>query len=55
MHAAVYDAVNAIDATHEPYLVRVEHVSRPRLARSGGLAAAHETLIALYPTFSNDA
>jgi hypothetical protein len=27
MHAAVYDAVNAIDATHEPYLVRLEHVS----------------------------
>src|SRR5690349_9081766 len=27
MHAAIYDAVNAIDASHEPYLVRLEHVS----------------------------
>src|ERR1700761_4554872 len=27
LHAAIYDAVNAIDATHEPYLVHIEHVS----------------------------
>jgi hypothetical protein len=27
MHAAIYDAVNAIDATHKPYLVDVERVS----------------------------
>src|SRR3984893_17217299 len=27
MHAAIYDAVNAIDATHKPYLVGIEHVS----------------------------
>jgi PAP2 superfamily len=51
MHAAVYDAVNAIDATHEPYLVRVEHVSRHASQAAAAVAAAHETLIALYPTF----
>jgi len=51
MHAAVYDAVNAIDATHEPYLVRVEHVSRHASQEAAASAAAHETLIALYPTF----
>jgi len=28
MHAAIYDAVNAIDARHEPYLVHVAHISR---------------------------
>jgi hypothetical protein len=51
MHAAVYDAVNAIDATHDPYLVHVEHVSPHASQAAAAVAAAHETLIALYPTF----
>ena len=51
MHAAVYDAVNAIDATHKPYLVRVEHVSRHASQEAAAAAAAHETLVSLYPTF----
>src|SRR6266403_536208 len=51
MHAAVYDSVNAIDATHEPYLVRVEHVSRHASQAAAAAAAAHETLVTLYPTF----
>jgi hypothetical protein len=51
MHAAVYDAVNAIDATHEPYLVRVEHVSPHASQEAAAVAAAHETLLTLYPTF----
>src|ERR1700730_17972474 len=51
MHAAIYDAVNAIDATHKPYLVRIGHVS-PRASQEAAVAAAaHETLITLYPTF----
>ena len=51
MHAAIYDAVNAIDATHKPYLVRMDHVS-PRASQKAALAAAaHETLITLYPKF----
>src|SRR6202165_5461251 len=51
MHAAVYDAVNAIDATHEPYLVRLEHVSPHASQEAAAAAAAHEALVALYPTF----
>ena len=51
MHAAIYDAVNAIDATHKPYLVRVEHVSPHASQEAAAAAAAHETLIMLYPTF----
>jgi hypothetical protein len=51
MHAAVYDAVNAIDATHKPYLVRVEHVSAHVSQEAAVAAAAHETLITLYPAF----
>src|SRR5260221_5214878 len=49
MHAAIYDAVNAIDATHEPYLVHIQHVS-PRASQEAAVAgAAHEILVALYP------
>src|SRR5947208_11484741 len=51
LHAAVYDAVNAIDATHKPYLVRVEHVSARASQEAAVDAAAHETLITLYPAF----
>ena len=51
MHAAIYDAVNAIDATHKPYLVRVEHVSARASQEAAVDAAAHETLITLYPAF----
>ena len=51
MHAAVYDAVNSIDATHKPYLVHVEHVSPHASQDAAASAAAHEILVALYPTF----
>ena len=51
MHGAIYDAVNAIDATHKPYLVRVEHVSARASQEAAVDAAAHETLITLYPAF----
>jgi len=37
MHAAVYDAVNSIDATHKSYLVRVEHVSPHASLEAAGL------------------
>jgi hypothetical protein len=51
MHAAIYDAVNAIDATHKPYLVRIGHVS-PHASQEAAVAAvAHETLNSLYPAF----
>src|SRR5712671_7777320 len=51
LHAAIYDAVNAIDATHEPYLVRIEHVSPRASQEAAAAAAAHEVLLTLYPTF----
>jgi hypothetical protein len=49
MHAAIYDAVNAIDATHKPYLVHIEHVSSHASQDAAAASAAHDTLIALYP------
>jgi hypothetical protein len=42
MHAAIYDAVNSIDRTHSPYLVRIAHISR---------RASEDVLVALYPAF----
>ncbi len=48
MHAAIYDAVNAIEKTHSDYLI---HVDAPPQASPEAAAAqaAHDTLIALYP------
>jgi PAP2 superfamily protein len=51
LHAAIYDAVNAIDATHEPFLVRIEHVPPHASQQAAAAAAAHDVLLALYPTF----
>jgi PAP2 superfamily len=51
MHATIYDAVNAIDKTHEPYLIRLRSVSRSASQDAAASSAAHEVLVALYPTF----
>jgi hypothetical protein len=51
MHAAIYDAVNAIDRSHKPYLVRLSHISRFASQDAAAASAAHEVLVALYPTF----
>jgi len=50
MHAAIYDAVNAIEGTHQPYLVRLgaSHFASQEAAAA---AAAHEVLVKLYPSF----
>src|SRR6478672_2787618 len=49
LHAAIYDAVNAVDRTHEPYLiaVRAPHNASETAAAD---AAAHTALVALYPS-----
>jgi PAP2 superfamily len=51
MHAAIYDAVNAIDRTHKPYLVRLAGVPKHASQEAAAAAAAHEVLVALYPNF----
>src|SRR5258708_16508598 len=51
MHAAMYDAVNAIDARHKPYLVTVPEVSPNASQQAAAAAAAHEVLVRLYPAF----
>jgi len=51
LHAAVYDAVNAIVKTHSDYLV---HLNAPRHASVSAAAAqaAHDVLVQLYPNES---
>jgi hypothetical protein len=51
MHAAIYDAVNAIDGTHKPYLVRLTDISRFASQDAAAASAAHDVLVALYPKF----
>ena len=46
MHAAIYDAVNAIDGTHKPYLVRLS-ASHFASQEAAAAAAAHEALAKL--------
>jgi PAP2 superfamily len=53
MHAAIYDAVNAIDKTHQPYLVRLSGVPRSASQDAAAAAAAHQVLAALYPAFAS--
>jgi len=49
MHAAIYDAVNSIDGTHAPYLIRLKGVSPAASQDAAASAAAHEVLVVLYP------
>jgi hypothetical protein len=51
MHAAIYDAVNAIDRKHQPYLVALSKVSPNASQEAAAAAAAHQVLAALYPQF----
>jgi hypothetical protein len=51
MHAAIYDAVNAIDRTHRPYLVRLSGAPRSASQEAAAAVAAHQVLVALYPAF----
>jgi hypothetical protein len=53
LHAAIYDAVNAIDQTHQPYAVRFSGVSRQASQPAAADAAAHDVLVALYPRLTS--
>src|SRR5262249_17032291 len=47
-HAAVYDSVNALDRSHEVYLV--DTLAHPKASREAAVAAAaHRALVNIYP------
>ena len=49
LHAAIFDAVNAIDKTYVPYTVRLPRVSRTASTWAAADQAAHDVLVSLYP------
>jgi hypothetical protein len=51
LHAAIYDAVTAIDRSHEPYLIFVR-APRGASETAAADAAAHTVLVGLYPGLS---
>ena len=51
MHAAIYDAVNSIDRTHETYLVQLHGISPHASQEAAAASAAHRVLVAFYPKF----
>jgi membrane-associated phospholipid phosphatase len=52
VHAAIYDAVNAIDRTHEAYLISI-HAPRSASETAAADAAARTALDGLYPSQQN--
>src|SRR5262245_7373931 len=48
VHAAIFDAVNAIDRSYSPYLVH-RHGPKGASIEAAAAQAAHDTLVALYP------
>src|SRR5438132_2022885 len=48
LHVSIYDAVNGIDRTHEPYLVQSE-VPASASREAAASAAAHQALVNLFP------
>jgi PAP2 superfamily len=53
LHAAIFDAVNAIDRTYVPYAVKLPHVPRTASIQAATDEAAHDVLASLYPTFAS--
>src|SRR5260370_22484321 len=51
VHAAMYDAVNNIEAKFSPYLVSLPNVPRSASEIAAADAAAHDVLASLYPAF----
>jgi membrane-associated phospholipid phosphatase len=49
LHASIFDAVNNIDGSYSPYLVRLSNVSRRASQPAAADQAAHDVLGALYP------
>lgn len=49
VHAAIYDAVNSIEATHESYHVQAP-VETPASPEAAAAVAAHDVLVGLFPT-----
>jgi hypothetical protein len=54
VHLAIYDAVNAIEGGPFESYASVPNVDRPASAEAAAVAAAHDVLVALFPTQAAD-
>lgn len=52
VHAAIFDAVNSIDRSYQPYLVDDVHASSGASIAAAAAQAGHDTLAALYPAMT---
>jgi hypothetical protein len=52
LHIAIFEAVNSIDRSFEPYSDRMPRVSRRASTQAAADQSAHDVLIALYPSFA---
>lgn len=53
LHIAIFEAINSIDRSFKPYAVRLSHVSRRASTQAAADQAAHDVLVALYPSFAS--
>src|SRR6516165_9235266 len=53
LHIAIFEAVNNIDRSFKPYAVRLSHISRRASTQAAADQAAHDVLVALYPSFAS--
>src|SRR5499427_9507006 len=49
VHVAMFDAVNAIDRSYQPYFAHV-HASHGASLEAAAAQAAHDTLVVLFPS-----
>jgi hypothetical protein len=52
LHVAIYDAVNGIERSHDPYMVDGQ-VPRSASMDAAATAAAHDTLVSLFPSYAD--
>src|SRR5215813_11612427 len=50
LHTAIYDAVNSVLRTHQPYLLQLSAPSNTS-PEAAAVAAAHEVIVTLYPSY----
>src|SRR5262249_20988464 len=51
LHAAIFDAVNSADRSFAPHFAQPSHITRRASPSAAAHQAAHDVLVALYPTF----
>src|SRR5437660_1319660 len=51
VQSAVFDAINSIDGSYDPYLIQV-NAPRDASITAAGAQAAHDTLVALFPQYT---